>query len=258
MNAKVAQKRIPKGCFLTPQKKRVIMSEIHLSAIPENIRSIQAQITQACKAANRAPNSVKLVAISKTKPDSYLQKALDAGQLDFGENKIQELAGKMDRLDEKAIWHMVGALQSNKIKYMIDKVHWIHSVPKLKTLKEIEKRAEAINREVNCLIQVNISDEDQKSGCAPEDLHELLTAASTMQFAKVRGLMGIATNTEDENVLKIEFSLLRKLKEEAAEAFKGRLDLSELSMGMTNDLAIAIVEGSTMVRIGTAIFGGRN
>jgi pyridoxal phosphate enzyme (YggS family) len=234
------------------------MSDEHLLAIPENISSIKEQITAACKAVNRNPNSVKLVAVSKTKPDSYIQKALESGQLDFGENKIQELEGKMDRLPDNAIWHMVGALQSNKIKYMIDKVHWIHSVPKLKTLKEIEKRASAIDREINCLIQVNISDEDQKSGCSPDDLPELLTAASNMKFAKVRGLMGIATNTDDEAILRAEFGLLRKLKEDAAKDFSEHLSITELSMGMTNDLAIAIAEGSTMVRIGTAIFGGRN
>lgn len=229
-----------------------------MSNIPANITAIKDQITEACKAAGRDPNSVKLIAVSKTKPDSDIQMALDAGQLDFGENKIQELAGKMDRLDARAVWHMVGALQSNKIKYMADKVHWIHSVPKIKTLNEIEKRAEAANREINCLIQVNISDEDQKSGCAPDELNELLTAASKMKFAKVRGLMGIATDTNDEDLLRKEFGLLRTLKEEAAIAFDGSLDLTELSMGMTNDLAIAISEGSTMVRIGTAIFGGRN
>lgn len=229
-----------------------------MSNIPANITAIKQQITEACKAAGRDLNSVKLIAVSKTKPDSDIQMALDAGQLDFGENKIQELAGKMDRLDARAVWHMVGALQSNKIKYMADKVHWIHSVPKIKTLNEIEKRAEAANREINCLIQVNISDEDQKSGCAPDELNELLTAASKMKFAKVRGLMGIATDTNDEDLLRKEFGLLRTLKEEAAIAFDGSLDLTELSMGMTNDLAIAISEGSTMVRIGTAIFGGRN
>lgn len=229
-----------------------------MSNIPANITAIKEQITEACKAAGRDPNSVKLIAVSKTKPDSDIQMALDAGQLDFGENKIQELTGKMDRLDARAVWHMVGALQSNKIKYMAEKVHWIHSVPKIKTLNEIEKRAEAANREINCLIQVNISDENQKSGCAPDELNELLTAASKMKFAKVRGLMGIATDTNDEDLLRKEFGLLRTLKEEAAIAFDGHLDLTELSMGMTNDLAIAISEGSTMVRIGTAIFGGRN
>lgn len=235
------------------------MSNSHQpSAISQNIDDILKQIAEACKDVGRDPNSVKLVAISKTKPDEDIQAALDAGQLDFGENKIQDLAGKMDRLDPKAIWHMVGALQSNKIKYMIDKVHWIHSVPKLKTLQEIEKRASAINREINCLIQVNISDEDQKSGCAPEDLNELLKAACSMKFAKVRGLMGIATNTEEEHILKTEFGLLRKLNEDAAQKFSGKLNLTELSMGMTNDLAIAIAEGSTMVRVGTAIFGSRN
>lgn len=228
------------------------------ATISQNIQNIKNQITEACKAVDRDPNSVKLVAVSKTKPDEDIQEALDAGQLDFGENKIQELAGKMDRLDPKAIWHMVGALQSNKIKYMIDKVHWIHSVPKLKTLQEIEKRASAIEREINCLIQVNISDEDQKSGCAPVDLTELLKAASTMKYAKVRGLMGIATNTDNEETLRKEFSLLRLLKDNAAQSFSGKLNLTELSMGMTNDLAIAIAEGSTMVRVGTAIFGGRN
>lgn len=219
-----------------------------------HIDEINERIQLACRNNNRESSSVKLIAVSKTKPNELIRAAIEHGQVDFGENKVQEMCAKMERITDPVQWHMIGALQSNKVKYMADRVDWIHSVPKLKTLKEIEKRASAVGRTINCLIQVNISDEDQKSGCAPENLSTLLKEAELLKFAKVRGLMGIATNTEDQDLIRKEFALLRSLKE----AYTGSLELTELSMGMTNDLEIAIAEGSTMIRVGTAIFGARN
>lgn len=224
-----------------------------------NLETVRRKITKACEEAGRDPDEVSLVAISKTKPVEDISKAHGCGQIHFGENRARELENKMQQFEEEEIqWHMVGPLQTNKIKYMVDRVNWIDSIPKKKTLREIEKRASRINRVINTLIQVNISGEDQKSGCDPEDLPEILEYASGLEHARVRGLMGIATLVEDPENVRSEFKLLRELLEEHRSFNSDNIQLDQLSMGMTNDMEVAIQEGSTMVRVGRAIFGERN
>lgn len=232
------------------------MSSENISA---NLKEVQERIDQACAAAGRDPKEVMLVAVSKTKPNEDILDALQCGQLHFGENRMKELQDKMEQVENPDIsWHFIGNLQTNKIKYIADRVNWIHSVEKAKYLKEIEKRAGNEDRVVNALIQVNISDEKQKGGCRPEDLEAILKSARNYEHVKVVGLMGMATFADDPEDTRSEFRLLKSLFEEYKHLSEGSLNMKYLSMGMTNDLEVAIQEGSNMVRIGSAIFGARN
>lgn len=229
--------------------------------ICQNLESLQHQIKKTCENAGRNPKEITLVAVSKMKPLDDIKKAFGCGQIHFGENRAKELQDKMDSWEEQEIqWHMVGNLQTNKIKYMVERVNWIHSIEKPKYLREIEKRASRIDRIINTLIQINISGEEQKSGCEPEDLKEILKYAHGLDHVRVRGLMGMATFVDPEDVEKVrpEFQLLRQLRDEHRELESENVKLDELSMGMTNDMEIAIEEGATMVRVGRAIFGERN
>lgn len=229
--------------------------------ICQNIKKVSNQIAQACSRAGRNPGEVQLIAVSKTKPLEDVKKAFSCGQLHFGENRARELQDKMESFDDDQVqWHMVGNLQTNKIKYMVNRVNWIDSVDRQKTLREIEKRASRINRVINTLIQINISGEKQKGGCEADDLAEVLEYAQGLEYVQVRGLMGMATFVERKNVEQVrpEFRLLRELRDEHRSYECDSIRLEHLSMGMTNDMDIAIEEGSTMVRVGRAIFGERN
>ncbi|MDX1637444.1 MAG: YggS family pyridoxal phosphate-dependent enzyme [Balneolaceae bacterium] len=230
--------------------------------ICDNLKAVKKRIASACEKADRNPDEITLVAVSKTKPIADIRTAFECGQVHFGENRARELQDKMDELEEDQIrWHMVGNLQTNKIKYMVNRVDWIDSVPKKKTIREIEKRASRIERVINILIQVNISGEEQKSGCEPEDLGKILEYTRGKDHVHVRGLMGMATyldEDEDLETIRPEFRLLRELRDEHRSYNGGNIQLDHLSMGMTNDLEIAIQEGSTMVRVGRAIFGERD
>lgn len=227
--------------------------------ICQNLKSVRQRIHSACASAGRDPDEVTLIAVSKTKPLDDIREAFSCGQIHFGENRAKELQDKMDSCDEDQIqWHMVGALQTNKIKYMVERVNWIDSVPKTKTLREIEKRASRINRVINTLIQINISGEDQKSGCDPDNLKNVLDYAQGLQHVRIQGLMGMATFVEDQEKVRPEFRLLRELRNEHQSYNCENIQLDHLSMGMTNDMEVAVEEGSTMVRVGRAIFGERN
>jgi len=229
------------------------------SEIKERYKNILTRISAACQKAGRDPSEITLVAVSKTKPDDDVMALLKEGQLHFGENRAKALETRMKNIENETVqWHFIGNLQTNKIKYMAHRVDWIQSIHKKKALKEVEKRAAEHGRTINVLIQVNISEEDQKSGCDPEQLKSMLNYAQNLKHTKVRGLMGMATFTDDLNVVRPEFRLLHDLREEHKHLAEGSVSLEHLSMGMTNDLGIAIDEGATMVRIGTAIFGERN
>lgn len=202
-----------------------------------------------------------LIAVSKTKPVEDLLEAYEAGVRDFGENKVQEMVDKQPYLPTDVRWHMIGHLQRNKIKYIAPFVHLIHGVDSYKLLKAIDKEGKKIDRVIPCLLQVHIAQEDTKFGFDEGELLDMLGDASLHELThvQVKGLMGMATFTEDEQLIRGEF---RKLKE-LCERLKGRstppnFDLRELSMGMSGDYLIAQEEGSTMVRIGSAIFGKRN
>lgn len=219
---------------------------------------VQDRINTAMSVAGRTPNDVLLIAVSKLHPIEKIRQLFEHGQLHFGENKVQELVPKMEQSAINVVWHMIGGLQTNKIRHMASRVDWIHSVPKKKALDEIEKRASEAGRVINALIQVNISEEDQKSGCDPEDLKALLSESRAYKHLVVRGLMGMASLEHDPEIVRPQFRLLRELRDEYRTMNEGSLLLEHLSMGMTNDMEVAIQEGSTMVRVGTAIFGERD
>jgi pyridoxal phosphate enzyme (YggS family) len=227
------------------------------SQICENIEIVKGKIESACKKIGRDSSEITLVAVSKTKPVSYIQEALNCGQVEFGENRMQELEDKISEFDGKKIsWHMIGNLQTNKIKLIADKVSWVHSIEKLKYLKEFEKRANG--NKINALIQVNISGEKQKGGVEPEDLAGILKSSADFEHVTVCGLMGMATFTDDPEDVRHEFKLLKDLFDEHQKFNSGSVNLRELSMGMSNDMEVAIEEGATMVRVGSEIFGARN
>ncbi|MEZ4779602.1 MAG: YggS family pyridoxal phosphate-dependent enzyme [Flavobacteriaceae bacterium] len=205
---------------------------------------------------NTLPDYVTLVAVSKTKPVSDILEAYKAGQRVFGENKIQEMFEKWEQLPKDIEWHMIGHVQTNKVKYMAPFVSLIHAVDSLKLLKEIHKQAEKYNRIISCLLQIKIAEEDSKFGMTEEDALSLLTSPALKKLTQVKiiGLMGMATFTEDENQLTAEFSTLKTFFEKHKNTFQ----FSILSMGMSGDYPLAIAQGSTMIRVGSAIFGERN
>ena len=215
--------------------------------ITENIKKYKAEL----------PETVKLVAISKTKPNEDLLEAYRAGQRIFGENKIQEMTDKWEDLPKDIEWHMVGHVQTNKVKYMAPYVSLIHAVHKMKLLKEIDKRARENERSIDCLLQIKIAEEDSKFGTSAANAREILEseAYKEMENVKIIGLMGMATFTDDEEQVKAEFQFLQKTFKEFQQDFP---ELTELSMGMSGDYKIALECGTTMVRIGSSIFGERN
>ena len=205
--------------------------------------------------------SARLIAVSKTKPHELILEAYNAGLRDFGENKVQELASKYEALPKDIQWHMIGHLQRNKVKYIAPFVHLIHSVDSLRLLQEIDKQAAKHHRVVDCLFQVYIAREETKFGLSREELLDLLHSNSFRSLANIRivGLMGMATNTHDGKQVEEEFRALKSLFEEVKASIQSsNLAMSELSMGMSGDYEIALREGSTMVRVGSAIFGPRN
>ncbi|MAC96682.1 MAG: YggS family pyridoxal phosphate-dependent enzyme [Flavobacteriales bacterium] len=201
-----------------------------------------------------------LVAVSKTKPKEDIQAAYDAGQRVFGENKAREMEGKAEALPDDIQWHMIGHLQSNKVKYIAPFVSLIHSVDKLKLLKEINKRAKQNERVIDVLLQIHIAKEESKFGMDEEEVRELLQSDTYKQFKNIRvvGLMGMATLTEHQDQIKSEFNYLNSLFQQIKkEYFSEEESFKILSMGMSGDYKIALSCGSTMVRIGSAIFGER-
>ena len=203
----------------------------------------------------------RLVAVSKTKPNSDLLQAYEAGQRDFGENKVQELAQKAEDLPKDIRWHMIGHLQRNKVKYLAPFVYLIHSVDSPRLLAEINKQAAKNERTIDCLLQVFIADEATKFGFGEEELMNYLNSEefAGLSHIHIKGLMGMATNTTDQDQIRTEFSSLKALsKRIEKEIDSAQVSMEELSMGMTSDYQIACEEGSTLVRIGSAIFGARN
>jgi pyridoxal phosphate enzyme (YggS family) len=207
-------------------------------------------------------STTTLVAVSKTKPISDLQVAYDAGQRDFGENKIQEMTDKWEALPKDIRWHMIGHTQRNKVKYMAPYVHLIHSLDSPRLIKEVNKQAVKNDRVIDGLLQIHIADEDSKYGFDKNEVMDYLTsdAFKSMQNVRLKGVMGMATFTEDEQQVRREFKTLHALFLEIKDAdiLDKRHEFSEVSMGMTGDYKIAIEEGSTMIRIGSAIFGARD
>lgn len=206
------------------------------------------------------PPACQLIAVSKTQPVEKIQEAYDAGQRVFGENKAQELVPKHEALPKDIQWHMIGHLQSNKVKYIAPFVHLIHSVDSPKLLEEISKQGVRSNRVIDCLLQVHIAREETKFGFSENEVLALIDSAAFARFTNIRisGLMGMATFTDNHDQVRAEFRSLRNIFEALRlHARAPNVKMTELSMGMSGDYRIAIEEGSTMVRVGTAIFGAR-
>jgi hypothetical protein len=219
--------------------------------ITENIASLRQLI----------PQHVKIIAVSKTMPVPLMKEAYEAGQRAFGENKVQELIRKQPLMPGDTEWHLVGHLQTNKVKAVVPFVHLIHSVDSLKLLEEIDKEATRINRTVNCLLQIRIAEEETKFGLSFSGAMQVLSddRFRKMKFARIKGLMGMATFTDEADQIRKEFSqLIRYFKEIKSKWFATDDSFRELSMGMSGDYQLAIEAGSTMVRIGTLIFGERS
>ncbi len=212
--------------------------------IADNIQKIKKNL----------PKEVTLVAVSKTKSVNAILEAYDAGQLDFGENKVQELSQKALELPKNIRWHMIGHLQRNKVKYIAPFVHLIHGVDSARLLNEINKQAVRNNRIIDVLIQIHIAEESSKFGFSFQEAETLLTQNESYQGVRIAGLMGMATFTNDENQIQKEFNALADFYA----TWKVKQSFSVLSMGMSNDFALAVNAGSTMVRIGSLIFGSRN
>ena len=219
-------------------------------SIKDNLKNIKSTL----------PKYVTLVAVSKTKPISDLLEAYDTGQRIFGENKIQEMAAKFEALPKDIAWHMIGHVQKNKVKYMAPFVSLIHGVENLKLLEEINKQALKHDRIIDCLLQIKIASEDSKFGMTPEDASILLQSKDFSELKNIRviGLMGMATFTEDEDQIKEEFQLLKQTFDtlKPLESFNFKPEI--ISMGMSGDYQLAIACGSTMIRVGSSIFGERN
>jgi pyridoxal phosphate enzyme (YggS family) len=216
--------------------------------ISENLKHILEQI----------PENVKLIAVSKTKPVADLQEAYAAGQRDFGENKVQELTEKQPQLPNDIRWHFIGHLQTNKVKYIAPFVHLIHSVDSLKLLKEIDKEAKKNNRVVDCLLEFFIAEEDTKFGLDLQEAEEILLETVPHNI-RICGVMGMATFTNDTEQIRREFRNLHRIFQTLKEKyFFDKPYFCEISMGMSDDYSIAIEEGSTMIRVGSTIFGKRN
>ena len=205
------------------------------------------------------PENVTLVAVSKTKPIPDLMEAYNAGQRIFGENKIQEMVDKWEQLPKDIEWHMIGHVQTNKVKYMAPFVSLIHGVDSLKLLEEINKQALKNNRVIDCLLQIYIAEEESKFGLDEEELDELLASPSfkEMKNTRIVGLMGMATFTENQSQIKKEFTHLKSIFDRLQPLQTANCKLQTVSMGMSGDYQLAIACGSTMVRIGSSIFGGR-
>ena len=217
-----------------------------MADIPQNLKQFKSEL----------PEDGTLVAVSKTKPNEDLQEAYDAGQRIFGENKIQEMTDKWKALPKDIQWHMIGHVQTNKVKYMAPYVSLIHSADRLKLFKEINKEAKKNERVIDVLLQVKIAEEDSKFGMPPEEAKTFLEENKAANYPNVNivGLMGMASFVEDETQIKREFAQLEKIYN----TFKEQYAFSVLSMGMSGDYKLALEHGSTMVRVGSAIFGARN
>ncbi len=215
---------------------------------------------QLAAVASSIKNDVTLVAVSKTKPNELLMEAYDAGQRIFGENKVQELVGKFESLPKDIQWHMIGHLQSNKVKYIAPFVELIHGVDSLKLLKEINKQGKKCNRKINVLLQFFIASETTKFGFSMNECMEMFKTEAYQSFENVTvcGVMGMASNTNNQNQVKDEFESLKNIFDQLqTELFRSETTFKHISMGMSNDYQLAIEKGSTMVRVGSKIFGSR-
>lgn len=226
--------------------------------IAENLKAVQENIRSACEKAGRRYEDVKLIAVSKTKPLSDIETLITCGVNDFGENKVQELTEKYENVSRPVNFHLIGHLQTNKVKYVVGKAVLIHSVDSLHLAQEIEKESAKKNLVSDILIQINIANEETKFGIRPEETEELVWAVSKMPHIRIKGLMTIAPFVQNAELNRGFFRKMHQILLDIKSQSIDNVDMDILSMGMTNDYRVAIEEGSNMVRVGTAIFGARN
>lgn len=220
--------------------------------VADNLIHIRQQISDACQRVNRAPDEVKLIAVTKYVSVERAKEAMEAGIINLGENRDDGLLTKWEVLGDKPQWHFIGTLQTRKVKYIIDKVEYIHSLDRISLAEEINKRAE---KKVKCLVQVNVSQEHSKHGLAPEDVIDFIKSLQPYENICIEGLMTMAPFTDDEAQLRTCFQRLKELRDQVKNLHLEFAPCTELSMGMSNDFGIAIEEGATMIRIGTALVG---
>ena len=226
--------------------------------IHENLKLVNDRIQQACARSGRSGNEVTLIAVSKTMPIKDLQEAYACGVRDFGENKVQELVEKADHLPKDIRWHMIGHLQRNKVKYIVDKVCMIHSVDSFRLAREISKEAVKKNVSVDILIEVNVAEEASKFGQTMEETCQLVEEIAVLPAIRIRGLMTVAPYVENAEENRKYFKELKQLAVDIAAKNIDNVTMSVLSMGMTGDYEVAVEEGATLVRVGTGIFGSRD
>ena len=227
-------------------------------SVCENYLAVEEKVKEACRRAGRNRDEVTLIAVSKTKAMSMMEELLPLGVVDFGENKVQELTAKEEALPSGLHWHMIGHLQRNKVKYIVDKAYLIHSVDSLRLAEAVSQEAVKKGVTANILIEVNVAGEDSKFGVAPEETAALAEAISKLPNIAVKGLMTIAPFVENAEENREVFRNLRKLSVDIEEKKFNNVTMAVLSMGMTGDYEVAIEEGATMVRVGTGIFGERD
>ena len=226
--------------------------------VAENYREVDRRVGEACARSGRNRKEGTLIAVSKTKPVELIREAMDAGADVFGENKVQELCDKYEQLPKTLHWHLIGHLQRNKVKYIVDKVDLIHSVDSMRLAEEISKEAEKKQTDVKVLIEVNVAQEESKFGVSVDETEELVREIAKLPRIHVLGLMTIAPNVSDPEENRPVFRTLKKLAVDIKMKNIDNVRMDVLSMGMTGDYQVAIEEGATMVRVGTGIFGERN
>lgn len=226
--------------------------------VVENLAEVEKKVCEACERAGRSRDEVTLIAVSKTKPISMIEELLPGGTRDFGENKVQELCEKYEALPKDIRWHLIGHLQRNKVKYIVDKAFLVHSIDSLRLAETINDEGKKKGITVPVLIEVNVAGEESKFGVAPQETEDLVREIAKLPFVRIKGLMTIAPYVEDPEENRIHFSRLRQLSVDIREKNIDNVSMNVLSMGMTGDYQVAIEEGATMVRVGTGIFGERN
>lgn len=226
--------------------------------VTENLAKVEANVCAACERAGRSRDEVTLIAVSKTKPISMIEELLPGGTRDFGENKVQELCDKYEQLPKDIRWHLIGHLQRNKAKYVVDKACLIHSVDSLRLAQTISEEGVKKGVTVPVLIEVNVAGEESKFGVTPEETEGLVREIAVLPNISVKGLMTIAPYVENPEENRVHFSNLKKLSVDIKKKNIDNVSMDVLSMGMTGDYEVAIEEGATMVRVGTGIFGERN
>jgi PLP dependent protein len=226
--------------------------------IKENLDNIYSRIKAAAEKSGRRAEDIKLLAVTKTVDVNRIKSVYNYGILDMGENRVQELLEKYDKLDQSCKWHLIGHLQTNKVKYIIDKVDMIHSVDSLELAREIDSRAAKLGKKINILLQVNVSGEESKFGINPNEVDEFVKIISTLGNISLRGMMTIAPYAENTESIRDVFKKLYKIYIDIKSEKLDNVSMDYLSMGMSNDFEVAIEEGANIVRIGTGIFGKRD